>query len=103
MERTRPRRDQDERTTIVEMLEFYRATIVMKCDGLRPGQLGQTLPPSTMTLAGLMKHSAMVEDMWITVRFAGQPLPEPWASAPIEEDEDWEWHSAPDDSFDYLR
>jgi hypothetical protein len=103
MERTRPRRDQDERTTILEMLDFYRATMVMKCDGLEPAQLGQTLPPSTMTLAGLFKHSAMVEDMWITVRFAGQPLPEPWASAPIDQDEDWEWHSAPDDSFDYLR
>lgn len=103
MERTRPRRDRDERTTITETLEFYRATMVLKCDGLEPGELGITLPPSTMTLAGLIKHSAMVEDMWITVRFAGRPLPEPWASAPIDEDEDWEWHSAPEDSFEYLR
>jgi uncharacterized damage-inducible protein DinB len=103
MERTRPRRDQDERTTIIEMLDFYRATMVTKCEGLEQSQLGQTLPPSTMTLAGLIKHSAMVEDMWITVRFAGHPLPEPWASAPIDEDDDWEWHSAPDDSFEYLR
>jgi uncharacterized damage-inducible protein DinB len=102
MERIRPRRDQDERTTIIEMLDFYRATMFLKCDGLDQAQLNQPFPPTTMTLAGLIKHSAMVEDMWITHRFAGDPLPEPWASAPIDEDEDWEWHSASDDSVEYL-
>jgi uncharacterized damage-inducible protein DinB len=103
MDRTRPRRDRDERTTITEMLEFYRATMLIKCEGLDHAQLNQPFPPTTMTLAGLLKHSAMVEDMWITRRFAGSPLPEPWASAPTDEDEDWEWHSASSDSPEYLR
>jgi uncharacterized damage-inducible protein DinB len=103
MERTRPRRDQDERTSLIEMLAFYRATTLIKCEGLNHAQLNQAFAPTSMTLAGLLKHSAAYEDAWITERFSGRPLPEPWASAPFDEDDDWDWNSAVHDTPKYLR
>ena len=47
-----------------------------------------------MTLGGMVKHLALVEDDWFQVRFLGRPDPEPWASAPLDDDPDWDWHSA---------
>jgi hypothetical protein len=35
-----------------------------------------------------------VEDRWLGERLAGDPAPPPWDSAPWEQDEDWDWHSA---------
>jgi len=49
-----------------------------------------------------VKHLALVEDWWFHVIMAGRPEPEPWASAPDEDDPDWEWHSAVDDTLDEL-
>jgi uncharacterized damage-inducible protein DinB len=103
MERITVRRDQDERTSLTEILTFYRQTMLTKCDGLTHEDLNRNVPPTTMTLAGLLKHGAFCEDMWITARFIGGPTPEPWASAPLDEDDDWEWHSASSDSVEYLR
>ena len=37
------------------------------------------LPPSTLTLAGLVKHLALVEDHYFTHQLLGQPYPEVWA------------------------
>ena len=46
---------------------------------------------------------AYVEDWWFNQVFAGNPEPEPWASADWEADNDWEWHSADQDSAEELR
>lgn len=51
-----------------------------------------------MTLGGLMKHMALVEDEYFTRRFAGAPLGEPWTQGDWEADPDWEWTSAARDS-----
>jgi uncharacterized damage-inducible protein DinB len=85
------------------MLDYYRATILLKADGLDQHQLSQPLPPSSLTLAGLLKHLAAVEDSWISARFLGLPEPEPWQSAPYADDDDWEFSSATSDSPEYLR
>jgi uncharacterized damage-inducible protein DinB len=103
MERVKPRRNADERTSLLEMLNYQRATIVLKADRLDHAQLNQPLSTSTLTLAGLLKHLAAVEDSWISARFLGVPEPEPWLSAPYDEDDDWEFTSASADSPDYLR
>jgi uncharacterized damage-inducible protein DinB len=103
MERTKPRRDQDERTTLLEMLEYQRATVLLKAEGLDHEQLNTRSTVSSLTLAGLLKHLAAVEDSWISARFLGKPEPEPWLSAPYDDDEDWEFTSAAQDSPDYLR
>jgi len=56
-----------------------------------------TLGPSPLTLAGLIKHMAYVEDWWFQQQMLGQLASEPWAGAPFEADPDWELNSAVDD------
>lgn len=82
---------------LLEFLDYYRAVIARKADGLTSEQLNRTVASSTLTLGGLVKHLALVEDSWLTVRFAGRPDPAPWAAAPFDEDPDWDLHSAAGD------
>lgn len=56
-----------------------------------------------MTLGGLMKHLALVEDEYFTRRFSGGELGDPWASVDWEVNPNWEWDSAADDSPEVLR
>lgn len=52
----------DERRLLTEWLEFQRATLAMKCEGLAPDQLAtRSAPPSTLTLARLLRHLADTE------------------------------------------
>ena len=55
----------DERTNLQEYLRAYRITLRMKTDGLTPEQLAtRSVPPSTMSLLGLVRHLAAVEQSW---------------------------------------
>ncbi|WP_394770114.1 DinB family protein [Lacisediminihabitans sp.] len=103
MTRTDPVTIADERATLEQFLDFQRATLLLKTEGLDREQLGRRLPSSELTLAGLLKHLAYVEDNWMQESFLGNPPAEPWASAPWDDDRDWEFHSAPDDEPGYLR
>ncbi len=92
-----------ERQALAEMLDFYRAVLRRKAEGLSKAQLAATTAATTLSLGALLKHLAYVEDGWFTETFAGQPQPEPWASAPFDLDRDWELHSAAgDDPADLL-
>ena len=103
MERRDPEPAADERTNLLQFLDFHRATLLGKAQDLDAEGLGRSLPTSTLTLAGLLKHLALVEDDWIQVRFLGLPELEPWASAPWDEDRDWAFHTAVQDDPDELR
>jgi len=83
-------------------LDYHRDTLLWKTAGLTKEQLAQPLAPSTMTLGGLLKHLALVEDSWFTRRFAGDDMPEPWASVDWKADPDWEWHTAAADEPEEL-
>jgi uncharacterized damage-inducible protein DinB len=84
----------DEAANLVGLLEWYRAGVAAKAAGASP-RVATTSPiASGVTIAGLVNHLALVEDDWMHHRFAGHPEPEPWASAPWDEDRDWEFHSA---------
>ena len=88
----------DETTLLSGFLDLQRATMLRKVAGLDKRQLGHAaVPTSSLTLAGLIKHLALVEDSWLQEVFLGRELPEPWAGAPFDEDPDWEFHTAPDD------
>jgi uncharacterized damage-inducible protein DinB len=97
MERTDPDLSGDDFTLLTQFLDYHRATLVQKASGLDRAQLSATTGASDLTLAGLVKHLALVEDSWFTERLLGRPDPEPWASAPWDDDRDWEFHSAQDD------
>jgi len=54
-----------ERATLLEYLDAYRLTMEMKCSGLDAAQLARrSVPPSTMSLLGLVRHMADVERNW---------------------------------------
>lgn len=103
MERHDPDPAADERIMLLQFLDYHRATLLGKAEGLDAEGLARRLPSSALTLAGLLKHLALVEDNWIQVRFLGLPELEPWASAPWDEDRDWEFHTAERDDPDELR
>lgn len=98
-----PRNDPDlaanELTSLSQFLDFHRATLVAKVSGLSSEQLGRpAIPSSAITLGGMLKHLALVEDDWFQVKFLGRPEVEPWDSAPFDLDPDWDWHSAAQDA-----
>ncbi|MEM9562869.1 MAG: DinB family protein [Actinomycetota bacterium] len=92
----------DELATTLGYLEFLRATIAWKCDGIDAAGMRATVGPSTMTLGGLLKHLAWVEDYWFSYRLHGNPPDDRWADVDWRADPDWEWTSAADDRPDEL-
>ena len=86
--------DADEPRTLSGFLDFYRAVLIRKTYGLTDEQLGTPLAPSDLSLAGLVLHMALVEDNWFNRCFMGREEVEPWASAPWEDDQDWDFHVA---------
>ncbi|MDH4075777.1 MAG: DinB family protein [Acidimicrobiia bacterium] len=76
-------------------LDRLRATFRWKVDGLDSDGLKATLGSSTLTLGGLLKHLALVEDHASTMRLDGRPMDSIWASAARADD--WEFSSAAHD------
>ncbi len=93
----------DELATLVGFLDYQRATLAWKCAGLDATGLDATVGRSTMTLGGILKHMAYVEDYWFSERLHGHDPSPPWAAADWEADRDWEWHSAAADTPEQLR
>ncbi|WP_284251324.1 DinB family protein [Litorihabitans aurantiacus] len=89
--------------TLLGFLEFHRATLAWKTADLDAVGLSATTAASGLTLGGLLKHLACVEENWFSYRFAGRPPAEPWASADWEADPDWELTSAASDTPEELR
>jgi uncharacterized damage-inducible protein DinB len=89
--------------TLLGFLDFQRATLAWKCDGLDAAGLAATVGVSTMTLGGLLKHLAYVEHWWFSRRLHGLPPAAPWDSVDWEADADWDWHSAADDTPEQIR
>jgi len=62
-----------ETTTLRQYLDRYRMTFEMKCEGLTPEQLAtRSVPPSTMSLLGLVRHLAKIEHHWFRRTLAGR-------------------------------
>jgi uncharacterized damage-inducible protein DinB len=92
----------NETDTLLGSLERERAIFAWKCGGLDADGLAATVGASSMTLGGLLKHLALVEDDYFGRRLHGREYGPPWDTAPFDADPDWEWHSAADDSPDQL-
>lgn len=81
----------DERGTLLEYLRYYRLTLEMKCAGLDAAQLAQrSVPPSTMSLLGLIRHMAEGERHFRRV-MAGDDAPKLYCT---DEDRDGDWNGA---------
>ena len=91
-----------EEETLIGSLERQRATFAYKCEGLTSEQLRRRVGASEVTIAGLLKHLAYMEDINFTGNLARQPLPAPWPDLPEEDRGEHVWRSAADDDPETL-
>jgi hypothetical protein len=69
-----------EREMLRAFLDYHRATLAMKCDGLTDAELReQSMPPSTLSLLGLVRHMAEVERTWFRRVFEDRGAPLVWS------------------------
>lgn len=65
-----------EREALLAYLDYYRATVELKCRGLSPEEVGsRSMPPSTMSLHGVVRHLAAVERWWFQQNFERRDVP----------------------------
>ncbi|GGB20881.1 mini-circle protein [Flexivirga endophytica] len=87
----------NEIATLLGFLRYQRDTFRWKTGGLTSAGLAATLPPSDMTLGGMVKHLALVEAWWFHQVLHGADEPQPWASVDWDDDPDWEWRTGASD------
>ncbi len=78
-----------ERSTVLDYLRRYRLTLELKCADLDAEQLARrSVPPSSMSLLGMIRHLAEVERHWFRRAMAGQDAPRLYCSD-LDRDGDW--------------
>lgn len=92
----------DETATLLGFLDLQRATLAWKCAGLDAAGLAATVAASSMTLGGMLKHLAYVEDLWSSRWLLGRDPEAPWDTVDWDADRDWDWHSAAEDTPEHL-
>ena len=100
--RTKPATHGAEAAQLRAFLDFQRATLRQKATGLGQEQLARSCGSSTLTLGGLLKHMALVEDNWFSVVLLGNEDAAPWQGIDWDSDPDWEFRTAADDSPEVL-
>jgi hypothetical protein len=94
----------DEVDTAVITLERNRRTFAWKCADVGAEGLGLRLGASAVTLGGLLRHLAWVEELYFQNRLAGRPAMAPFDQLDLERDwEVWPWGTTTDDTPDALR
>jgi uncharacterized damage-inducible protein DinB len=88
----------DEKGTTLGFLEYQRATLEWKARGLTSEGLNAMVASSQLTLGGLLKHMAWVEDHWFSYWLHGRDRSEPWRSVDWSADQDWEFTSSVEDT-----
>lgn len=90
IERIRPDSALGERALLDAWLDYHRATLARKCEGLTDGQLRmRSVPPSTMSLLGLVRHMVDVERHWFRIVLDDEAIEQRYWGNP-----------GPDDDFD---
>ncbi|MHB8380077.1 MAG: DinB family protein [Acidimicrobiales bacterium] len=92
----------DELETIRGFLEYQRATLGWKCAGLNDAAFSVKVASSSMTLGGMLKHLAAVEDSWFSQWLRGHDASPPFDAVDWDDDPDWDWRSAAADSPEQL-
>src|SRR5580704_853073 len=86
--RVDPPLEADERATLTGFLDYLRDTLALKCDGLTDDQLRErAVPPSELSLLGIVRHMAEVERNWFKPVLGGQEMATIFAP-------DMEWQAA---------
>jgi Protein of unknown function (DUF664) len=92
----------NETATLLGSLNRQRAILAWKCGGLDATGLRATAAASSITLGGLLKHLALVEDDYFSGRLLGRELGAPWDAVDWDADPDWEWRTAAEDTPEQL-
>ena len=80
-ERAEPATTAGEREMLTGWLDYHRATLVWKCEGLTDEQLRErSVPPSGLCLLGLVRHLTECERGWFRNVLAGGDLPYVYAT-----------------------
>jgi hypothetical protein len=87
---------------LVGALDRLRTTFRWKADGLDAAGLQTCVGASSLTLAGLLKHLASIEDYVFTTKLRGEPMGAPWDTTGGDGSNDWEFESAADDTPEQL-
>ena len=74
--RGEPPYDADERTALDAWLDYHRATLLVKCEGIDDTtRRARPVPTSLVSLHGLLRHMTDVERGWFRRTFAGENVP----------------------------
>jgi uncharacterized damage-inducible protein DinB len=97
-ERPEPSTVADERETLEKYLDYHRATLLWKTEGLSDQDLRRAVAPSGLTLLGLAKHLAYVERYWFQSVFAALDVQFPWS----DEDPDADFRVEPNETTEQI-
>jgi uncharacterized damage-inducible protein DinB len=101
-DRARPAQNARELEMLTGWLEHHRGILIWKCGGLTTEQLRRrAVPPSTLSLLGLVRHMAEVERGWFQAVFLGEDVPDLYDRS-ADEDADFNDvdHADPAEAFD---
>ena len=71
------RRNAPEQELLRDWLDWHRATLLRKCAGLDAAQLAtQAVPPSNLSLLGLVRHMSDTERGWVRQAYRGEQVPD---------------------------
>jgi uncharacterized damage-inducible protein DinB len=99
VERVLPNRLAGERDALTQQLDFHRATLLSKLDGLDDESLRRPMTASGVSLLGLVKHLAETEHGWFVKIYARLPEPDLYST---DDDPDAEFRVGPDEAADTL-
>jgi uncharacterized damage-inducible protein DinB len=88
--------------TLQGFLDFQRSTLAWKCADVDAAGMRTSVAASAITLGGMLKHVAYVEDWWFSIWLLGKDAVAPWAGVDWDADPDWDWHSATGDTPEEL-
>ena len=100
--RPKPPLAADEPATLLGFLEYQRATLDWKSRGLGAAGLRATVGVSTITLGGLLKHLAFVEDFWFSRGLGGRDPALPWVTGEWEADSSRSWSPSAEERYEEL-
>ncbi|CND65116.1 Protein of uncharacterised function (DUF664) [Mycobacterium tuberculosis] len=89
----------DSRELLLGYLDYYRAALLRKLDGMPEDDLRTSRLPSGWTPVGLLKHLAFVERRWLQWGFAAEQVDPIWD----DQGPGASWHVRPDESVEQVR
>ncbi|MEQ1872158.1 MAG: DinB family protein [Ilumatobacteraceae bacterium] len=95
--RIEPPAQADEKAMLVAFLDYYRASLILKSEGLTDEQARRwAVPPSDLNITGLIRHMSEVERHWFQRWFVANGAESLYDS---DDDDDRDIHAGPDDTL----